>query len=257
MVVDAGEITASVNPREYNRLLSLPRDQVLEGDLLERAESARNWFAKNGNPYVAFRRVHLKEVSDATIMVTGNASAENGTVRFSSSFLARRLREGDAHALIVLAASAGTEVSSEVSRLWSIEHPDEAYFLDRFAVAVTERLLFWTSATLCRESEHVNETLLPHLSPGCGHWDFEDQHKVMALLTETEMQESPGTLLGPLQLLSSGALHPQHSVLAAMGVTHRKFIYAPELLCRSCDLDPCEFRRAPFGGEALRPLETK
>jgi hypothetical protein len=256
LVVDAQEIAASISPREYNRLLSLPPDQVLEGDLLERADSARAWYAQHGNPYVAYRRSYLKQISDAKIAVSGEPHS-TATVQFTSSFLARRLREGDAHGLIVMAASAGTEVSNEVARLWSIEHPDEAFFLDRFAVAITERLLFWASATLCRESEQVKETLLPHLSPGCGHWDFEDQHKVMAFLTGTEQQESPGTFLGPLQLLSSGALHPQHSVLAAMGVTHLKFVYAPELLCRSCDLNPCEFRRAPFGGEALRLLERK
>lgn len=244
------EIAAAVTSREYQRLLSLPRDHVLEGDLLERANSARAWYAQNGIPFIASRRVDLQNVSSITASLTNSVDLQSAT-------LAKRLREGEAHALEILAASAGTEVAQEVTRLWSVERPDEAFFLDRFAVAVTERLLFWASATLCRASEPANETLLPHLSPGCGHWDLADQHKLMALLTGTEDQESGGTILGPLQLLSSGALHPQHSVLAAMGVTHRKFASSPELLCRSCDLDPCGFRRAPFGGEALRPLEVR
>lgn len=126
LVVDTQEIAASISPREYNRLLSLPRDQVLEGDLLERADSARAWYAQHGDPYVAYRRIHLNQISDAKIAVSGEPFSA-ATAEFTSSFLARRLREGDAHGLIVMAASAGTEVSNEVARLWSIEHPDEAF----------------------------------------------------------------------------------------------------------------------------------
>jgi hypothetical protein len=248
--VTGEEIAASVTSREYQRLLSLPRDLVLEGDLLERANTAREWYMKNGNPFLAARKVNLKEVSSTA------ASLTNG-LNLQSAVLAKRLRDGEAHALEILAASAGNEVAQEVTRLWSIEHPDEAFFLDRFAVAVAEQLVFWASATLCRLSESENETLMTRLSPGCGHWDIADQHKLMTMLTCTENQESGGTILGPLQLLSSGAIHPQHSLLAVMGVTHRKFVMAPELICRSCDLEPCGFRRAPFAGEALRPLETR
>ena len=65
------------------------------------------------------------------------------------------------------------------------------------------------------------------------------------------MLSGGGTEVGPVRMLESGALHPQHSVMAAMGVTHRKVANSPELICRSCDLDPCNFRRAPFGGDAF------
>jgi len=63
---------------------------------------------------------------------------------------------------------------------------------------------------LCRESEPRQETLLPHLSPGCGNWDIQDQHKLMDILAEGK------TKIGPLRLMSSGALHPQYSVMAAL-----------------------------------------
>ena len=58
---------------------------------------------------------------------------------------------------------------------------------------------------------------MPHLSPGCGSWDLSDQHKVWALLAGDANE------LGPLRIMESGALHPQHSVVAASGVTHRNF----------------------------------
>jgi hypothetical protein len=67
----------------------------------------------------------------------GGVTLETGD-RLSSALLAERLEKGDAHALFVLAASAGPEVAEEAKRLWAEDRPDEAFFLDRFAAAVTE-----------------------------------------------------------------------------------------------------------------------
>jgi hypothetical protein len=231
--IGGAEIAAAVTEREYKRLLQFPRDQELDGDLRDRADGARNWYAHHGVPFLAAQRVDLREVSGDRIALAG--------ADLCSITLARRLEAGEAHALMIVATSAGIEAAEEAARLWADQRPDESYFLDRFAVAVAERLLFQASGYLCRSSEAGNETLMPHLSPGCGNWDIADQHKLMALLCG-------GARIGPLELLPSGALHPQHSVLAAMGVTRRKYPGAPELLCRACDLAPCAFRRAPYGG---------
>lgn len=243
---NAHEIAAAITQREYNRLLQMPRDRELEGELLDRAKGARDWYQKNGDPFVAARRIGVNAVSADEI------SLANG-ITLNSRVLSQRLQAGEAHALMIVAASAGVAVAEEVSRHWKEERPDEGFFLDRFAVAVTEHLLFWASATICRASEAAQETLLPHLSPGCGNWDLNDQHHLMALLSG----EENGTTVGPLHMLSSGGLHPQHSVLAAMGVTHRNFGVTPESLCRSCDMNPCKFRRAPYSGSPLYLLEIQ
>ena len=247
------EIAAAVSEREYLRLLQLPRGRALEGDLLERAEGARGWYSAHGRPFAATRRVGLLAVGPTTV------SLDTGAV-LSGAALADRLRTGEAHAVVALAASAGREVAEETKHLWAADRPDEAFFLDRFAVAVTERLVFWAAASLCRESEPAGETLLPHLSPGCGHWDLADQHRLMTLLTGHVADDSAPMVavpLGPLRLLPSGALDPQHSLLAAFGVTKRAFAVTPEGFCRSCDLDPCAFRRAPLSDPALSTLETR
>jgi hypothetical protein len=251
--VERAELAAAVTEREYLRLLQLPRTRPLEGDLRDRAAGARDWYARFGRPFAAVRRVALGALGPAT------ATLETGDV-LSSAALANRLRAGEAHAVVALCASAGREVAEETARLWSADRPDEAFFLDRFAASVTERLVFRSAAILCREAEPAGETLLPHLSPGCGQWDLADQHRLMGLLT----REAPANggpegwaSLGPVSLLPSGALHPQHSVLAAFGVTRRSLATTPDDLCRSCDLDPCAFRRAPFVGPALRALETR
>jgi len=230
--VNGAELAAAVPKEEYNRLLQLPRSHDLEGDLLERANGARNWYAQNGRPFVAYRYVEIREIAIPLIRLTNEMD-------LNSVQLAERLLAGEARSLVVLAAGAGPEVANEVSRYWAEARPDEAFFLDRFAVAITEQLIRWSSTALCRDSEAQQETLLPHLSPGCGNWDLQDQHKLMELLADGK------TEIGPLQLLPSGALHPQHSVMAALGVTRRKFAATPKDICRGCDLNPCAFRRAP------------
>ena len=240
------ELAAAVAAREYNRLLQLPRDRELEGELKERADSARAWYAHHGKPFVAARRVELFTAEARSPRSETEVNA--GGVVLHSLMLARRLHAGEAHALMLLAASAGTEAAREAARLWAAGRPDEGYFLDRFAVAVTETLIFWASATLCRSSEAAQETLLPHLSPGCGNWDIADQHRLWQLMA------GGAPTLGPIRILETGALDPQHSVLAAMGVTHHNYVSSPEHLCRSCDLVPCAFRRAPFAGDAIRPM---
>jgi hypothetical protein len=244
LAVSAAELAPTIGERELLRLLGLPRGRSLEGEMLEHAQSAQAWYVSNGRPFVASSRSALRAVGPSGV-------ALDGGTELGSTVLADRLRAAEAHALVALACSAGPEVADEVKRLWAEDRPDEAFFLDRFAVAVTERLVFWASAALCRASEREQETLLPHLSPGCGHWDLADQHRVMALLTGEAVPPGVHARLGPLELLPSGALHPQHSVLAVLGVTRRAFAATPEDLCGACDLDPCAYRRAPFAGLTL------
>jgi hypothetical protein len=234
------ELADSVPAPEYARLLGMPRGRRLEGDLADRAAAARAWYARHGRPFVASRRLPLAARPDGALVLEG------GTALRSAS-LADRLRAADARALVLLAATAGAEVGEEVDRLWAEGRPDEAFFLDRLGAAVTERLVFWAGRTLCRAAEPLGETLLPHASPGCGGWDLADQHRVWAALFGGD-----ASLAGPLRLVSSGALHPRHAVLAAMGVSPKPAAApTPADLCRGCDLSPCAFRRAPYDRSAL------
>jgi hypothetical protein len=250
------KLASEVREHELLRLLGMPRGRALEGDLRDRAEDARRWYAEHGRPYAAARRTAIRSCE------AGGVRLEDGT-EFRSAVLSYRLRHGEAHGVFALAATAGREVAEETARRWATDRPDEAYFLDRFAVAVTERLVFWAAGELCRASESAGETLLPHLSPGCGHWDLADQHRVMALLVDGTAASggAPSEVgrvhLGPLDLLPSGALHPQHSLLAVLGVTRRVVSTTPEDLCRDCELSPCAFRRAPFSGRSSpTPMAT-
>jgi len=245
----AADLAAAVTERELLRLLGMPRGRELEGELRARADAARAWYAEHGRPFAATRRVGLQDVAAASVRLA------DGTA-LRSAGLAEALRATRGHAVVVLAVSAGREVAAEVARAWAEERPDEAWFLDRFATAVTEALVLQASGTECRAASEAGETLLPPRSPGCGDFEIGDQHRLMSLLGGT-----PGTgervALGPIELLASGALDPPHSLLAALGVTrHSLEATTPEALCRGCELDPCAFRRAP-SSRAMQLREEK
>ena len=236
--LDPAALAAAVEERELLRLLGMPRSRPLDGELRAAVEAARAWYAVHGRPYVALLRVGvLGAPVDADVMLA------DGTV-LRSAGLARSLREASGEAVLVLAASAGREVAAEIARAWAGDRPDEAYFLDRFAAAVAEALVLKASGDECRASSARGETLLPPFSPGCSDLAIGEQHTLMALLGgEPRAEQRVG--LGPIELLPSGALDPPHSLLAVAGVTrHARAATTPELLCRSCALALCEYRRA-------------
>jgi hypothetical protein len=251
LAVPAAVAAAGVTDDEFRRLLGIPRGREVAAEIDQRAGLARRWYAEHGRPFVALRRMALHRAAP------GSVTLETGEV-INGAALAERLRDGEAHALVVLAVSAGAEAAGEAARLWADDRPDESYFLDRFAAAITEQLVWQASAALCGDATAAGEGLLPHLSPGCGRWEISAQHELMSLLcAEAEPRSAaarpadgdpgqPVLKLGPMTLLASGALKPQHSLLAALGVASRAIVTTPESSCRSCDLTRCRFRRAPY-----------
>lgn len=226
------ELAAQVEPREFNRLLGIPRDRELEGLLAERADWARAWYAAHGRPYLAVRRHNIAALGVDTVRLEGG-------VELGGRAFADHLRRYDAHGMVGMAVSAGTEVDVACEAMWREGRPDEGYFLERFAVAVVERLIFAVTLGSCQAAEASQETLTPHLSPGCGEWELSQQH----VLWETIFPEAT---LGPIRLLESGGLHPKNSILAAAGITRTAVTASPLDACRSCRLARCGFRRAPF-----------
>jgi len=233
--LDAEQVAGEIEPAEFNRLLGMPRGRDLDGLLAERAAWARVWYARHGSPYLTARRHEIVELTIDTVRLGGGLS-------FVSRAFADHLRRWEAHAMVGMAVSAGAEVDQACEEMWKDGRPDEAYFLERFGVAVVERLVHTSTLRLCQAAEGGDATLTPHISPGCGSWELEHQQLLWAaIFADGE--------LGPIRLLDSGGLMPKNSMLAAAGVTRRAVTASPLDACRSCDLGRCRFRRAPFRGE--------
>jgi len=238
--VAASELAGEVSVEDYTRLLGMPRFLPLAEDLASRAAAARLWFIAHAHPTVALRRLALEPCTGDTV------TTETGAT-FASPTLCAHLRGAGAHALLALAVSAGPEVDAESARLTAEGKPDEAFFIDRFGAVATQRLVFWAVRRQCREASPRGETLLPHLSPGCGGWAFEDQPGLLRLLAPG------GAPPVPLRMLESGMLTPKNSLLALVGVTRRVLAPAAKDVCDTCDLVPCSFRRAPYAPRVAAP----
>jgi hypothetical protein len=246
--VTAAEIAGTVSEREFRRLLLLPRMGDLPDAVLGTMRAARRWYSVHGEPFVASRRAELEDVDRSSVILASGAE-------LAGDALARYLAEAEAGAVVVVAASAGASVALEAARLWADDRPDEAYALDRFAAAVAERLLLHVFAQLCGTFSRQGEQVMRHLSPGCGGWEIVHQHDLMTLLggrLSAADGDGRAATLGPVTLLASGGLSPQHSVLAIFGVTRVARAGTAVIACRACDLDPCSFRRVPPARESVR-----
>lgn len=218
---------------EYLRLLGYPRGHVLEGRAAELAAWAREWYTEYGRPWVYARDTGALELAGSAVRIAGAV--------FHCDRLRRSLEEAEASSAVLAAASAGPEAEHKAQELWREEKPDEYFFLETYASAVTEHLVTMLGARLCAWAEAKGTAVLPHYSPGYTGWDVAEQPRLMALVN--------GKLPGPLETLDSGALRPKKSLLAVFGVT-----CSPQSLgrltggvpCVNCAFHPCQFRRAPY-----------
>ena len=180
---------------------------VPEGRARELAEWARQWYAKNGQPWVYARQADELKITNGSITIDG--------VSFNSSRLRKTLLEAQAHSAILVAVSAGPEVVSEAQRLWLEEKPDEYFFLEIFGSAVVEHLTTMTGARLCAWAETRDMSVLPHYSPGYPEWDISEQPRLLELMKRAATWPKCG-----MDVLDSGMLRPKKSLLAVFGLTN-------------------------------------
>ena len=194
----------------FGRHLGLPAGAELDERMAELAAETRGWYREHGAPWVYRRETSITEINGDTIRLAC------GT-RLTSRLLAAGLEEAAARALVVVAISAGPEVDEEIGERWRGGRPDEALFLNAYAVAVTEHLRRREASELAALAARRRLAVLPHYSPGYEGWGLADQKRLYELIVED--LSGPSALPGPLHLLPSGALSPAKSTLAAFGVT--------------------------------------
>jgi len=159
----------------FKRFLKLPPRKEFTGVLAEAAAEARAWYAQHGRPW--------------------GAAIATDPARWTSA--CAELRAAPAAALI--AVGAGTEVAEEAAARWTRDEPDRAYFLDRFAAAVTDALLAEAKGAL-------GATF--HDCPGFWDWPVTGNLDLLAAFN------AAAPLTAPLEALDSGMLKPKTSQLA-------------------------------------------
>lgn len=226
-----------VLPGEYARLLGYPRGWELEGRAKELADWARDWYARNGRPWVYARQAGGLEVAGDSIFISG--------VVFSSRRLESMFCQAEAHSVILVAVGAGIEAEEEARRRWLDEKPDEYFFLEMYASAVVEHLTTTTGAQLCDWAERHGMAVLPHYSPGYPEWDVAEQPRLLELMKQGQRDDFPLQL----EALDSGMLRPRKSQLAVFGLTRHteRLRRLTELVpCENCCFGPCQYRRAAY-----------
>jgi hypothetical protein len=244
-----------VSPQEYTRLLGYPRGWVLEGRARELADWARDWYAKNGQPWFYARQAESMEIGgideDAIRpdSIRSNSIQPNSIridgVDFNSKRLRNAFEQAGAHSAILVAVGAGPEAEEHARRCWSEDRPDEYFFLEVYASAVVEHLTTIAGARLCDWAERQGMAVLPHSSPGYPEWDVAEQPRLLELIKQTKNDPFPSSV----DSFETGMLRPKKTQLAVFGLTHhidRLERLTSLIPCESCSFGPCQYRRAPY-----------
>ncbi len=178
----------SVRQERYQRLLGYPGGHVLSGRALELSEWTREWYARNGRPWIYTR------------------GAEQAEIEGVLSALSRL----DTRGMVLAGVGAGGELEQEAQRLWREEKPDEYFFLEIYGSAVVQCLMAAAGETIRKWAASVGLAVLTQRSPGLAGWNIAEQGKLLALIG--------ARLPAPLEALESGALRPKKSQLAVFGL---------------------------------------
>lgn len=226
----------NVQDSEYIRLLGYPRQHVLGERARELADWARDWYVKNGRPWIFARTAGGIEISAGKVSV-------NGT-NFVSDRLQEQFAAAEAHDAMLVAVSAGKECEEKARQCWQEGKPDEYFFLEMYGSAVVENLVTHAAGRICAWADQNGMAALPHYSPGYTGWPVSDQPKLWGLLRGNNGTPFPADL----HVMETGMLRPKKSLLTVFGLTrHSEKVQSDSKLipCENCALPACQYRRAP------------
>lgn len=226
----------TVPARELHRLLGYPPGHLPTERVTEIVSKIKAWYLENSRPWTSIRSLEISDIQDQTIRLTTGHW-------LTSAGLAAELRQGKADQLAVVAVSAGPEAPERASFLWRHDRLDESFILDAYSSAISEQLMARAGARISGEAEKTGRVCLRQQSPGYGDWTLKDQIILGEILTDR--------LAGPLEVLPSGMLRPEKSMLGVFGLTQRRDLgITPSHLvpCSNCDWSPCEYRRSTYVG---------
>lgn len=227
----------NVQETEYKRLLGYPSHYEMSERVRELVDDTKKWYAEHGKPWIYARLAEKLELDNGHFRIDG--------VEFTSKRLYDQLTDAGAHAVMIVALSAGKGCEERAAQLWREEKPDEYFFMEMFGSAVVENLVTSAGARICAWVDQHKMAVLPHYSPGYPEWEISEQHKLFELITRDTGYEIPKEIL----VMDSGMLNPKKSLLAVFGITRRldKVSNHMKLIpCENCSLEVCQYRRVPY-----------
>ena len=217
----------------FRRHVGLPASVDFDDRLEELFAKTHAWYAEHGEPWVDAREFGIHRVVYDVIHFECQQ-------QLSDSILARGLDRVGAHVMIVVAASAGSAVNERIDELSKSDRPDEAMFLNAYALATVEHVRSQAGLHLRTLFGKEGLTVLPHYSPGYEGWGIADSARLYRLL-----RHDGTSTYSPLKLLPSGFLSPRHSILAAFGVTQRSELGEELDLYWDCRGTPAVLKHSP------------
>jgi len=217
----------------------------MTGRARELADWAQRWYAEHGTPWIYTRRTEALCVTDEGFRIDG--------IPFKAAPLRQQLADAQAHAVVLVAVSAGAACEAQARQRWLEEKPDEYFFLEVYGSAVVEHLVTTAGARLCAWADGQGLAVLPHYSPGYPGWDVADQERLLQRIRKQNGEAMPAEL----HVLETGMLRPKKSLLAVFGLTAHveRVERLTELVpCARCPMQACRYRRTPYK-DARSPIE--
>ncbi|MBX3427901.1 MAG: hypothetical protein KF688_19635 [Pirellulales bacterium] len=189
------------------RHLGVPSEAEWETRFDELLERTRRWYRANARPWAILRRRPVVRIDDPAIRL----DAEHV---LTSATLARSFSRGGVDEVVLFGATAGAEVDRRLADMWQAGRPDEAMFLNAWAIAVVEHQRAQAEQLVRSEAARQGRVALPRYCPGYPGWELADQAALFTAMCDGDARDHHV----PIEVLPSGGLTPAKSTLAAFGV---------------------------------------
>ena len=227
----------------FAHLLGMPGPEVLDERMRRQLGSIQRWCSSNVRPRYVARLLDIAAIESDRVILR-----ELETLRAGAYFL-KQLRQNNASAVVVVAQTLGSTLSSRATRLWEEDRLDESHMLSVYGAALTEATSESIGQQLCAWASTNGYFVLPKQAPGYNDWPTD----YLVDLHDLVHQSGQAASLG-LKLHQGTSLAPIYSLLAAHGLTRDP--RAPHRMttshnpCHTCTLPGCTYRRVPFRAAA-------
>ena len=144
--------------------------------------------------------------------------------------------------IILLAATVGEAVESQVTKLFEDGEYSASVLLDAAATAAVEQIADAMEKTIRQKMTREGYTMRCRFSPGYGDWPLEQQPELIRLSRAEEID---------IRLSAALMLIPRKSITAAIGLARNTKTSEPSHTpkgCASCDKRDCPSRFIPDAG---------